>query len=270
MANLLEAYGLRYQPFQKGAVQAKVCYESTDQRSGVSVITKTAAEGGVGLLCGDSGTGVSYTAYTAVSRLSDAHFAVYYYPVCHICPRDFYKEICRTTGAVPDGRGRQAMITAIRMKAKALKDQGRFMVLILDKAENMPDLVVYDLQTLISEDYGLANHMALILCGTKQLKSLLRNSGTDGFRNDISYRYTCNGLSEKEMPEYIRTKLVAAGGSPDLLDDDLFEEFYAVSDRGNCARINGIMRMALLIGAQYKRKTIDSDILRSAVSVQQD
>ena len=270
MPDILDVYGLKYQPFQKGILQSKPCFDSADLKSGVAVVTRSVEEVGIGLLCGESGTGVSFIAHAGIDRLPGGQYEVCYYSVSQICPRDFYKEVCRITGAIPDGRGRQAMITAIRAKAKALHDQGRRLILVLDRAENIPELVAGDLPTLISGDYDLENHAALILCGTEKLRSLLRRYGNDSFRYDLSYTYKCRGLSEDEVLRYVGFKLSAAGASPDVLDASIAKDLYELSCRGNCKRLNSLMRMALMIGAQYNRKTIDIEIFRSAAAVQEE
>ncbi len=268
--SLFDVYGLKYQPFQKGNLQSTLCFESFDLKNAVSVVAKSAEEVGIGLICGESGTGVSFITHAGVERLPRAQYEVCYYGVSQICPRDFYKEVCRITKANPDGRGRQSMITAIRSRAQALHDQGRHLLLVLDRAENIPELVLGDLPGLISADYDLANHGILILCGTEKVKSLLRRYGSDSFRYDISYSYKCRGLSEEELARYVRFKLSAAGASPDVLDDAVVRELYEISANGNCKRVNNLMRIALKIGAQHNRKTIDVDVLRSAASVEAD
>jgi len=266
MAGIKEVYGMDVQPFRKGLQPEKFTYNSNDLKQASGVIENSIRENGIGIICGDPGTGVSYSAYTAYSHLKSGTFSFAYYPVCHISPRDFYKECCRLTGAVPDGKGRQAMISAIRKKGLEAKRQGRTLVLILDNAQNLPGLVVNDLKTMVSEDYNLANGMSLILCGTRELKSWLRLSENKTLQMDAAYAYTMKGLSDTETVQYVRHKIEMAGGSPDIVQAAVLEELHSLCGQGNCKMIDNMMKTALLIGAQYSRQVIDIEVLHAAAA----
>lgn len=266
MATIKEVYGLNMQPFRKGLQPEKFMYISNDLKQAAGAVENSILENGIGLICGDSGTGVSISTYTAYTRLKDKAYSFVYYPVCHISPRDFYKECCRLMGAFPDGKGRQAMISAIRKKGIEAKQQGYTLVLILDNAQNIPGLVANDLKTMVSENYDLANCMSLILSGTRELKSILRLPENRSLQMNVSFTYTMNGLSENETALYVKHKIQAAGGSPDIVQEQVLNELYSLCGRGNCKAIDNMMRTALMIGAQYNRDVIDIEVLRAAAA----
>lgn len=241
-------------------------YESSDLKQARGVVLRTLNETGIGLIYGEPGTGVSYSIHSAVSQIEGQQIAIVYYPVCHICPRDFLKECCRLLGATPDGRGRQAMISAIREKAKAMHSQGQPLLLILDNADNLPDLVLHDMVTMISGDYNQFNLMSLLLCGTGKLKSLLQQSDNLSLRREVSYFYRMKGLEAKEVEEYVKHKLQAAGATRSIITDDALKQVYDLCARGNCKEIDNLMRTALQIGSLYNREVIDVEVMRAAVS----
>lgn len=265
MSTVLDFYGLRFQPFPQRLDDVGKKYETNDLKQTNAVLRYALSEMGVVLICGDTGRGTSYAVYCATDPLKRSNYTVRYMPVFHICPRDFYKEACRVVGTTSSGRSRQAMITALRQGALDLKKQGKPLILVLDNAQNLPDLVLWDLATLVSGDFGLENLMMLILCGTKDLKYRIQQSENQGLEENLANCYTLNGLSEKEVPEYVTNRLVMAGGKKEMIDENVMNALYDVSCRGSIRELNNVMRAALLIGAQAGRSVIDMTVLRSAV-----
>ena len=157
------------------------------------------------------------------------------------------------------------MITALREGARALKKQGKPLILVLDNAQNLPDLVLWDLVTLVSGDFGLENLMTLILCGTKELKYRIQQTGNQNLEENLIAHYTLKGLSEEEVPKYVMDRLELAGGKKDMISEEALNTLYDLSCRGSIRELNNVMRTALLVGAQSDREQIDMTVLRSAV-----
>lgn len=263
MDNTLKFYHLSYHPFP-GTGKPAETYESTDLRQAVAVAEVTAKENGVGLLTGPVGVGISYSAFCASGKLNQTQYTIRYYPVCDITPRDFYKGLCRVTDTNCQGKGKEAMIAAIRSHARMLKEQGRPLFLTLDNAQNIPSSVLQDIPTLVMEDYGIAPMMGILLCGTEELRDRIRSLHCESLLQLVSNRYTFRGLSEQECVAYVLHKLKLAGGTEALLTEDALNALHAASCLGNCRMLNNLMRKAFQIGAQAKRTTIDMDVLHSA------
>ncbi len=265
MSAILDYYGLSFQPFPQRLNDAGKRYETNDLKQTNAVLRYALPDMGISLICGDTGRGVSYAVYCATESLSSASYTVKCMPVCHICPRDFYREACRVVGTPSFGRSRQAMITALRQGAMDLKKQGKPLVLVLDSAQNLPDLVLWDLVTLVSGDFGLENLMMLILCGTKDLKYRIQQTENQNLEENLAEHYTLKGLSEQEVPAYVLNRLEIAGGKREMVSEDVLNALYDVSCRGSIRELNNVMRTALLVGAQADRPVIDMTVLRSAV-----
>ena len=265
MSAILDYYGLRFQPFPQRLNDADRKYETNDLKQTYAVLRHDLPEMGIFLVCGDTGRGASYAVFCATEPLSRANYTVKCMPVCHICPRDFYREACRVVGTSSFGKSRQAMITALRQGALDLKRQGKPLVLVLDNAQNLPDLVLWDLVTLVNGDFGLENLMTLILCGNKDLKYRIQQPENQNLEENLVNHYTLKGLSEQEAPGYVLNRLEMAGGKKDMVSGEALNALYDVSCRGSIRELNNIMRTALLVGAQADRSVIDLTVLRSAV-----
>lgn len=265
MHELLKIYGLDRQPFPRTDPGCAGRFESTDLKNALAVVRYTKEEMGICAFYGDTGRGISYAAQCASKGSSAADCTAKYIPCCHVCPRDMYKEACRVIGAAPSGRGRQEMITAIRETARSLKQQGRPLFLILDRAQNLPDLFFRDLVAMVHEDFGQENLMTLLLCGNKELKYRLASPDHKDMYDSLAAHWEFRGFSEDECRLFVRQRIENAGASPDIIGEDVLSQLHVLSGGGSCRELCNLMRDALLIGAQAGRLVIDMNVARSAV-----
>ena len=265
MPSVLDFYGLQYQPFPFRLNDSSRQFPTKDLENTKAVLQYTMNEMGISMICGDTGRGISYAVYCFTQSLDQTQATVKCVPLCHICPRDFYRETCRVIGAAPPGRSRQAMITAMRQGAMDLKNHGRPLFIVLDNAQNLPDLVLWDLVALTSSDFGLENLMTLVLCGTKDLKYRMQLPENQNLEENLAAHYEFKGLSEEETKDYVKNRITSAGGREDLVSEESLNALYELSCRGSIRELNNIMRTALMIGAQAGKKEIDLEVLRAAV-----
>ena len=265
MDEILKFYGLRWQPFPRTDPGCTKSFDSTDLKNALGVVRYTLPELGICAVYGDTGRGISYAAHCASKSPSAAGCTVKYIPCCHVCPRDMYKETCRVIGAAPTGKGRQEMITAIRETARSLKQQGRPLFLILDRAQNLPDLFFRDLTAMVHEDFGQENLMLLLLCGDKELKYRLVQPDHKDMYDSLAAHWEFRGFSEDECKSFVLWRLKEAGAAQNLIADEVLSHLYTLSGKGSCRELGNLMRDALLIGAQSECSMIDMNVIRSAV-----
>lgn len=259
MADVLDFYHLKSQPFSTGASQP---FLSGDLKTVMQCIKYSATETGICVICGVPGQGVSYAVNYSVNHGNLPDMTIKYFPVCHISPRDVYKEICRITESHPEAKGRMAMITAIRTRAGQLAEQRKPLLLILDNAQNIPEEVLQDLPSLISTDYGCQNNISVILCGDKGMLPAVH--GFERLRQRITAHHTMNGLTPKETKAYVLHRLKCAGGTEEMIHPEVLDALHELSAHGNCRELNNLMRDALRIGMNAQRTVIDMDVIVSS------
>ncbi|MBR1711396.1 MAG: AAA family ATPase [Clostridia bacterium] len=261
-----EFYGLSYLPFSGDTDIVNGRFDSYDLSQAIAVTDITARENGMGLLTGPSGTGISFSAYCASQKLDPSQHTIRYYPICNITPRDFYKGLCRVTGTVPKEKGREAMFSAIRERALTFKSQGHPFFLFLDCAQNIPNVILEDIPTLLTGNYGIGRVMGIMLCGTDELRTRIRSTCVSSLYQMICSRYSFHGLKSEECSKYVIQSITAAGGSRDIVSQDVLNALHATSYMGNFRTLRNLMRDAFRIGAQEKREVIDMEVLRSAAA----
>ena len=83
----------------------------------------------------------------------------------------------------------------------------------------------------------------------------------------VTVHYNYEGLSDREIPEYIYHKLELAGGSRSIVGADALSAVHGYSE-GNARKIDNLMTDALTIGAQQGKTVIDAEIILAAANNQ--
>ena len=96
---------------------------------------------------------------------------------------------------------------------------------------------------------------------------ILEKQVHEALRQRITVHYNYEGLSDKEVPEYIQHKLELAGGSRDILDGGAVSAIHGYSE-GNARKIDNLMTDALTLGAQQDKRTIDAETILAATGNQ--
>ena len=117
----------------------------------------------------------------------------------------------------------------------------------------------------MNSEYDSVNKFTLILCGEPYLFHTLRKPVHEALRQRVTVKYDFQGLTDEELPEYVLHKIRLAGGAPSIIDPAALAAVHG-NAQGNPRIVDNIMTSALLLGAQNEHKTIDADIILSAVS----
>ena len=99
------------------------------------------------------------------------------------------------------------------------------------------------------------------------LQDTLRKPVHEALNQRITVRYNYEGLSDAEVPEYIRHKLKSAGAASSVINDAALSAIHGYV-QGNPRIIDNLMTDALNIGAQLQKKVIDEEVILAAVSNQ--
>ena len=258
--------GLKFNPFSliHGGLESK--FTSRDLTQAQLRVKRTAKEGGICLLAGDPGKGISFAASCCITELENHGLTVKHMTVNHVSVRDFYKSLCQAAGSDPMGKSRGALIDSVREKERQLKAQCRPLFLVLDNAQNIPREALADLPQLICNGHPPELLSSMLLCGTKDIRHILRSISF--LRPLVSDFYTMGGLSSEETGAYVLHKLRLAGASEKILTDEAMNALYSYSASGNYRMINNLMRDALYLAIQTGRKQIDKDVISSAAAHQ--
>lgn len=258
--------GLEFNPFsmKQGDLAGK--FVSGDLTQAQLRVKRTAKEGGICLLAGDPGKGISFAASCCITELEGLGLTVKYMSVKHVSTRDFYKSLCRQVETDPKGKSRGALIDSIYEREKQLKAQSRPLFMVLDNAQNIPRDALADLPQLICSGHPPELLSSILMCGTKDMRHMVR--ANPSIRPFVSDFYTMGGLTSEETEQYVLHKLRLAGASEPILTDDAMDALYSYSASGNYRMINNLMKDALYLAVQAGKKQIDKTVIVSSATHQ--
>ena len=131
---------------------------------------------------------------------------------------EFYRQFCQVLGVEAKG-GKPGMFDAIQNQIFHLyKEKRQPLLLAVDEAQYLSTAILNDIKMLMNYRYDSVNCFTLILCGEPYLNNTLRKPVHEALRQRITVHYTFSGLSDAEVADYVRHKLVCAGGAETIID----------------------------------------------------
>lgn len=142
--------------------------------------------------------------------------------------------------------------------------QNRRTVLIVDEAQNLAPETLEELRMLSNVNADKNQVLQLILVGQPELRRTLQRPDLEQFAQRVSVSYHLEALTLNETPEYIRHRLAAAGGDPELFETPTHAIIWYHS-RGVPRVINTLCDTALVYGYAEQKPRIDAGILHDVV-----
>jgi type II secretory pathway predicted ATPase ExeA len=142
--------------------------------------------------------------------------------------------------------------------------QDRRTVLIIDEAQNLDVEALEELRMLSNINANKDQVLQLILVGQPSLREILRLPELHQFAQRIAVAFNLKTLSLEETWQYIRHRLEAAGGDPNLFDTKACAAVYYYTS-GTPRLINVLCDTALVYGFGEQKQRIDVDIICEVV-----
>ena len=138
------------------------------------------------------------------------------------------------------------------------KEKRQPFICILDEAQYLNSNILRDLKMLMNQKYDSVNCFSLILSGEPYLNHILEKQVNEALRQRIVVHYNFHGLTDQEVPDYIRKKII---------DTAAISSVHSYS-QGNTRLIDNVMTDAMTIGSQMEKKVIDADVMLAAINNQ--
>jgi general secretion pathway protein A len=141
---------------------------------------------------------------------------------------------------------------------------GKRAVLIVDEAQNMNPETLEELRMLSNVNTDKSEVLQLILVGQPQLRETLRRPDLMQFAQRVAVDYHLEPLDREETSQYIKHRILKAGGSdPQLFDPEACAAVYQHT-RGIPRLINLLCDTALVYGYAESRDKIDVQLVHDA------
>lgn len=260
-------YGLSFNPFDKQCIKEKDAFRSGDHQQMLSRLEYLKNVRGIGVFTARPGMGKTYALRCFMNGLNPNQHQAAYISLSTVSVTEFYRQFCDLLGLEPCGNKTQ-MFRSIQERVYYLyKEKKQPLVLAVDEAQYLNYSILRDLKMLMNHRYDSLNCFCLVLVGEPYLNHILEKQVHEALRQRITVHYNYEGLSDQEVPEYIRHKLELAGGSRSILDGGAVSAIHGYSE-GNARKIDNLMTDVLTLGAQQGKQVIDPEVVLAAANNQ--
>ena len=254
MTSLNEYYGFQQTPFSRTIATADLFpahgHQEIQGRLAFALQERLPA-----LITGDIGTGKSTALRAFAHSLDPTLHPRVYLANPHLKPATLYAQILWALQVEPAySFGR--LLPQLRQTLLELSRKGRFVLLIVDEAHQLPPDLFDQLRFLLNDDFDSTSQLTLVLLGQPDLAHKLRFAPFRALHQRLAVRYHLRPFDLEESAAYVKHHLRVAGFQGQLFSDAFVAALFDHT-KGVARHINNLCRAALLLGATENKKILD-------------
>jgi MSHA biogenesis protein MshM len=265
MTMYLEHFGLREAPFRI-TPHTEFFFAGANRGATLEALLYaiTAGEGMV-KVTGEVGSGKTMLCRVLMERLPDTVETIYL-AVPTLSRDEMLAEIAGDLGIDTAGANTTKLLRALQEKLIAVHAAGRQVVALIDEAHAMPAGTLEEIRLLSNLETDKEKLLQIVLFGQPELDVHLAAPGMRQLKERITHAFVLAPLPPREIGEYIKFRLRAAGyHGPDLFGAEALR-IIAEASEGLTRRINIYADKTLLAAFAAGTHTVSADHARAAVS----
>jgi type II secretory pathway predicted ATPase ExeA len=256
-AEIFAVFGLSAEPFSKEIDDADLWLPPSKQALLDELVDAVEARKSVALV-GEPGVGKTCVLRALRHALPKERFRLTY---CHnvtLGRRDFYRQLCLALG-LPRGATAGDVFWAISTHVEQLAQERLMPVLLVDEAHLLHQDTLDHLHILLNYAWDSRALLSVILVGLPDLEERLRLRRNRSLYSRLHHRLCIGPLTPDDTADYVRMRVVRAGGSKDLFPSDAVALIHEAA--GGLRDVDRLATLALRLAARRKRKTVERDLV---------
>ncbi len=222
--------------------------------------------GGFILLTGEVGTGKTTLCRKLLMEL-DERFQIALIPNPQLDSDAMLEAIADAFGfELPVAESRHRQLRAFEEKLKQAHQVNQHMVVVIDEAQNLSYEVLEMLRLLTNVETDTEKMLQIVLVGQPELLTLLTSARLRQLNQRVTARYHLGALSQKDVFDYVKFRVVAAGGDPCIFTRGAIRQLYRLS-LGTPRIINLLCDQALLFSYERALPHVGAKEVRAAHKV---
>lgn len=180
-------------------------------------------------------------------------------------PLDFFNLMALELGMEGPFKTKGQFLLALGELIKRCRQEGRALLLVVDEAQSLTPEMLEELRLLGNLDDGSPRVLNIFLVGQPELLYLLKRSRARGLMQRLRRYYLLKNMDQGTTRAYIRHRLKAAGGDPDIFDRGAVEAVYQIT-KGNCRLVNSLCDSAMLLAFTKEQRRVTRKIVLQAAA----
>jgi type II secretory pathway predicted ATPase ExeA len=257
-------FGFTKMPFCK-AMWAQTMFDSQSQREMLDGLLLWSDLRGIALVTGPAGVGKSITLRRFTSELDEARVRIIEFEYLPTTTTGFLRSLSRKLG-LPMRAHRADLFDAAQAHLRSFeKEHGPHPILVVDNGEGLTVGVLDVLCRLTSYELDAEDRFSILLAGTDELLTSLRDPALASLRSRIGYAQTLRPFSLEDVRNYVAFHLSRAEVDPKLLTEEATKRIFQAS-HGRPRSINQIATQALIQAVVLGRESIDGDFVSHLIA----
>ena len=212
------------------------------------------------LLTGDIGTGKTTLINALLNSLED-NTVVASIPDPALTRLEFFQYIAITFGIRWEVNSKVDFLVHFSRFLEETAAEGRQVLLIIDEAQRLSFDLLEEIRLLSNIEKQHTKLLNIFFIGQNEFNHILEDPRSKALRQRITVNYHIETLSEEEVGDYIRHRLLIAGSRKTLFSPDAVHQVYLFSG-GYPRLVNVICDRALLTGYVEDAKLIKGKIIK--------
>jgi general secretion pathway protein A len=215
------------------------------------------------LLTGDVGTGKT-TLINALLNSLDEKTIVASVPDPALNRLEFFQYVAFSFGIRQPIKSKVDFLLQFGQFLEESANREQKVLLIIDEAQRLSHELLEEIRLLSNLEKQKAKLLNIFFIGQNEFNETMAEPRNRALRQRITVHYQINSLSEEEVSNYIRHRLLIAGSRKTLFAPDAVRQIYLYSN-GYPRMINVICDRALLTGYVTESKLIKAKIIKDCI-----
>lgn len=261
--NFTAHFGLENCPFQD-AINPEYFYKTaTHEKAYLRVMMSIEYDIALSLITGASGTGKTMLSqmilHTLANRASAQPVVVLVSP--QMTKTALLRELLDALDVeAPRRASAHDLLRLISEKVVELYRDGKKLIVMIDECHFLTSDALHTLRTLTNIEVPEHKLMTCVLLGESAFLKRLEKPGYESLRSRIYARGELEALTAKECRQYVKYRVLMAGGNEDLFDDMALDAVHYCSG-GICRQINKLCMIAMLEAYMQGATTVDARVV---------
>jgi general secretion pathway protein A len=211
----LSYFGLEREPFHITPDPDFLFPSPCHKEAFAAVLYGVQQQKGFVVVTGEVGTGKTTLLRAYIQKLKGSDIQPIYVFDPHLSFEELLEAIMHECGNDTPGLSQFARLQWLRHYLIGCYENEKSVVLIVDEAQNMPVETLENLRVLTNLETTKDKLMQVLLVGQPELEEKLSLHGLRQLNQRVAVRATLRQLTKQESADYIRHRIIQAGGSPD-------------------------------------------------------